>query len=591
MSLGFYEQYFDEIKKKYPIFKEYKDYQLFTLVCMKYFFFSEDSTPFDQDMISDTICDGPYDGGIDAIFNNPESTNNDIIIIQSKYYSSTNVTESDVAGEIYKISQTIKKLKENKVSTYNEKLVTAFANAQNQMSEDGNIEIYFFTSFKPKTKLSRSKIEKVAKNLDISFRFQDDIEDEISFKNTGKMCVANDKIIIDEKNNVLRFENSILVNVSAKSLQDLQHRYRNGLLGLNLRYHVKDKKVDQAVEKTIKNEPENFWYKNNGIVIICDDFTFDGKVIKLDNFSIINGGQTTSLIGKIDLPNKDFFIQCKIIKTKGSTDNDKGNFIHKIAEATNSQKPIKISDLRANSHEQLILKEKLFHEGIHYITKRGEVIQKGFKEPLKNTKVDTLGKVALAGVIQMPGSARSKPSLMYSEEYYYDIFGKSISIDFIIDVLKLDYYYEQFKKTKFKDKGFDEITVLPVMRNGKTYQIACICLLAKLEQDVFTDTQLAEALNNVDELKKLLRKTDGITRIFKNKLNDEREVIFKIFSIIGDDVLGYCFGNALEKAQEEKDTITATNYLKTDANYYKYVIKRLRSRYNQGELKSLFEKI
>ena len=46
-----------------------------------------------------------------------------------------------------------------------------------------------------------------------------------------------------------------------------------------------------------------------------DDFTIDGNTITIKNFSIINGGQTTKLIGETDF-STDFFVQCKIIKFK-----------------------------------------------------------------------------------------------------------------------------------------------------------------------------------------------------------------------------------------------------------------------------------
>ena len=36
---------------------------------------------------------------------------------------------------------------------------------------------------------------------------------------------------------------------------------------MNLRYYVRQKAVDTGIEKTIHKEPENFWYKNNGILM------------------------------------------------------------------------------------------------------------------------------------------------------------------------------------------------------------------------------------------------------------------------------------------------------------------------------------
>ena len=54
--------------------------------------------------------------------------------------------------------------------------------------------------------------------------------------------------------------------------------------------------------KTIREEPEKFWFYNNGITIIAEDYNTitsagsNGDIEKfvLKNFSIINGAQTTS---------------------------------------------------------------------------------------------------------------------------------------------------------------------------------------------------------------------------------------------------------------------------------------------------------
>ncbi|MCR4998021.1 MAG: AIPR family protein [Butyrivibrio sp.] len=89
-----------------------------------------------------------------------------------------------------------------------------------------------------------------------------------------------------------------IVNVSALSIKKLYAQHHTNLLARNLRYHVSGANVDKAIEESINNNPEWFWLKNNGITIICDDFDLDGKEVKLTNFSIVNGGQTTYKIAR-----------------------------------------------------------------------------------------------------------------------------------------------------------------------------------------------------------------------------------------------------------------------------------------------------
>ena len=105
------------------------------------------------------------------------------------------------------------------------------------------------------------------------------------------------------------------------------------LLAKNLRYHIAGRDIDKGIEDTINNSPESFWQKNNGITIVCDDFNIDGREAKLKNFSIINGGQTTYMLAKsryID-ENHDLFLPCKIIRTEGTTEDEKNAFSLSIA--------------------------------------------------------------------------------------------------------------------------------------------------------------------------------------------------------------------------------------------------------------------
>lgn len=586
--------YMKNFKEKYTLFKTYEDYQIFSLLCIKYFFYGDNNIPFDEDIVVDFLTDKSKDGGIDALFVDPNSDENDIIVIQSKHYMKAKLELNDILFDLNKIKTTLNDLKNNKFSLYNEQLVTAYQNIINNGSIN-SIRVCFFTSYEPKNKRERNRIEKKSREIfnDFDIYFRTEIEDQIELCDSEKLFVEEDNLRIDKTNNFLAYKDSIMVNISAKSLQQLQHRRRNSLLGMNLRYYVRQKLVDKGIEKTIYEDPQNFWYKNNGIIIVCSNYKIDGNIVHLYSFSIINGGQTTNQIGRLDI-DEDFYLQCKIIKIIGSSDKEKDIFIHEIAEASNAQKPIKKSDLKANAPEQLRLKERLASKNVYYITKKGDKIPKKYTEKYQSTQLEHVGKLSLATVLQMPGTARSNPKKMYNDEYYFSIFGTQAKEGVIADALKIEYYYNTFSKKNLKNKVYDEKTVLPMIRNGRTFQLACITFLCKINNNVFSYNDINNLINNnnIDELKKYLRKMGQMDSIIKNKLDNEEQIFFDIFGIIGEEILGYCFENALEKAEETKQSLAPSNYLKTDTVYYKFIIKRLWSRYNHNnELNSLIKAI
>lgn len=574
----FFKNQFASLKEKYPSLRTLQDYHLFIVLCIKYFFFSESDAAFDPDQILTFLTDGKDDGGIDAIFNDPNSEGNDVVILQCKYYEDTALSASDVAGELYKINETLKKLGSNKIAEFNQNVVTAYRIATSLQEDNANTRICFFTSYEPKNKRERNKLEKSMSDYftqyDYELSCRSDIETQIETCEAGKASVDYDKLLIDRKDNFLSYEDSIIVNISALSLQELQNRRRNGLLGMNLRYYVRQKQVDDGIKNSIERDAENFWYKNNGILIVCDDYEIDGRELKLQGFSIVNGGQTTNRIGNNDIP-KDFYLQCKVVKAKGDDERSRDDFIHSIAEATNSQKPIKKADLKANSPEQARLHERLLHEGVYYMTKKGDRPSKQFSEKYQVATLEQVGKVCLAGTLQMPGSARSNSQRMYNDDYYYSLFGSDARAGVIADLWKISYYYDNFLKNKIKDQGFDEEYALPMIRNGRTFQFACIAFLCKIVYGVFEYDTVSLLIDNTDELKKVLRSMGDMKHLISNRVANEEECFYTIFSEIGENVLAVCFENAVDFAKRDQRTLAASDYLKSDLNYYKDVLKKL----------------
>lgn len=580
MSSSIIDSNIQSLKGKYPAFGDCKDYQLFTLLCTYSYFYGATDALFDQDEVKGYLVDGANDGGFDAVFKDPNSEDDDIAIIQCKYYKNAKLKIENITGEITKIRETLQKLNANTYEGLSKSMVTAFKNAIYEKSDKSDFNIYFFASYEPtlaeKKKFKRAA-EKAASPYKVELHFAKDIEEQIGICESGKVCVESDKLEIDKAQNCLRYINpetqneSIIVNVSAESLKDLYQRKGNLLLGLNLRYYVKQKHVDDGLRKTITKDPDKFWYKNNGIVIVCESYALDGKDLKLKNFSIVNGGQTTNRIGNIDFK-KDFYITCKVIQTEGIEEAEKDAFALEIAESTNAQKPIRKADLLANTPEQIRLKERLAKYGVYYVLKKGDKPKSKYA-PYEVTKVDAVGKLSLAAILQMPGSARSNSAKMYYDENRHTIWGSEAQVGVIKDLLRLDYYYKRFIKTDLTKITRDE-NIISAMKNGRTFQLACISLLCKIAYGVFSyEGSIAPYLNNVDALKRELRKMEPMGKLVSVNLDEEEAIFRKIFTIISTEVLGY--GIDLAKEISGDNNIDVANYLKSDENYYRYCVKRL----------------
>ncbi len=411
--------------------------------------------------------------------------------------------------------------------------------------------------------------------------FGSDIEYEIIEIEDPKEYVDHGTLKLDKENNYLHFgeEKSLIANISAKSLKELYEQYAyRGLFAQNLRYYVKNSTIDNNIVISIQEQSDNFWYYNNGIIIICDDYAISGKNIKIDNFSIINGGQTTKLVGETDFDN-DFFIQCKIVKNKYATEDKRIEFIANVAERSNTQKPIKPKDLVANKPEQRMLKKQLVQAGIYCQIKRGEKVNKKlYPEAWQNTTNEELGQFLLSFVYQQPGIARNNKSTICSnQERYGLIFKKAYNSDLIGDLLKIKAYYKLWNaKIKKEDIGEDPYKV-GLVNNGMLFTTAIIGVICKL----YYRQELIGELQDCDltelELEKVSQH-DIAHHIFR-KDTISKEQFFKLFE--------FCYKKFYRRGFEILKTFKPnfsgySNFTKTNTNYGAYVLKHIKMYFQDG---------
>ena len=368
--------------------------------------------------------------------------------------------------------------------------------------------------------------------------------------------------------------------MSAASIKDLYATHGVNLLSLNLRYHISGGKIDKEIRETVNNAPESFWFKNNGITIICDNFRIDGREVHLENFSIVNGGQTAYVLCKSKklVAAHDFFLSCKIVKTIGTTEKEKNTFSLEIAKAANAQKPIKDSDLKANATEQRSFAQFMRAVGIFYQTKRGESIPNQFADSYLHTKLLDVGKLCLAAIFQLPCKSRSKPSTVYSPEYYEPIFnGNQAQVAQICKELLYvnDYFNKAFLRNFDRDnKDLPDATVRTTFAHiARTICIAFTALAARYHQGNITDKDVKDltAAPNSSDVYKMLR-----------DLGDMKSLLpVKLYTDAYDAALDKLFGAIIEEGItiyslkcENNKSLTAANFLKQDENYYFILQKR-----------------
>jgi len=551
-----------------------RDEMAFNFLLLQYYCYAEpiitDELWFD---LKKCVTDGSNDGGMDYVYFDEDEPK--IIIGQNKY--SSNESIDSCVDEINKTIRTIIDFSRGSAGGYNQKVRESFQNAVDQLTDEteGNFEIVFAS-------ISDFNVQEVLRRLDnvidkvsqITILCASDISTAIDKVQESTKLVTEDSLDLDKSNNKLLYhsgnKDGIVVNVMSTSIARVYNKHSNkGLFNLNIRRFIRKKDVDDGINHTLKNNREDFWFFNNGLTIACRDYREDGTKIRLYDFSIVNGGQTTTLIGKYKGANTTpFSVSCRIIKPSESlTDEEFMRFCNDIAEATNSQKPIQPKDLKSNAPEMIQLKRLLAQKKVEFDIKRGETGD--IRNPRYRIKNDDFAQLIFSFVNQRPGTARSnKKSLFSNNNSYNKIFHKKYSetskLDFVMDLLDLNERFDSIAQ-KYRKDSFMDIGQSNIFFNGKCVLFALIGISYRIvngDQDMNRIKSDPEILL-VDDF----HYSKFISNYTDDDINEKLDSLIKLFLAIILEMYNMKYIN--------KEVTSVSNYFKTDKMYIEDIVVKV----------------
>jgi len=157
-----------------------------------------------------------------------------------------------------------------------------------------------------------------------------------------------------------------LAVISGQQLADIYKRYTTRLLEKNVRVFLQARgKVNQGIRNTLSNNPNMFFAYNNGISTTAEEVQISNvngtlSLMRMKNFQIVNGGQTTASIYNTMINNPDVDLSNVHIQMKLSVINQQpegdGTFVYEdqiisdISKFANTQNRVLDSDFLSN-HE------------------------------------------------------------------------------------------------------------------------------------------------------------------------------------------------------------------------------------------------
>ena len=171
-------------------------------------------------------------------------------------------------------------------------------------------------------------------------------------------------------------------------------------------------KVNKSIARTLKTDPQDFFFLHNGITAICSKLSIHDSVLSVKELNVVNGCQSLSTIyasGEAAKKASDSYILFRFYEIENSDRADK------ISTSTNSQSAVKARDLRSNDKAVLAMKhayEQFYPDG-YFITKRGETADPVKYNSSHIVNLTDLGKELIAWHSQ-------RPTISYSETRIFD---------------------------------------------------------------------------------------------------------------------------------------------------------------------------
>lgn len=408
-----------------------------------------------DDFIKEHIVDGANDNGNDAIFVHKGQRR--ILVFQFKYSQNSNLLNTDEIRKNKKFIDWILRLSPNNL-TPNTKLKKVLDNEISDILTETALQenqytiafYYIDRQFPQKNKVDIQALFTNYQDKGINFEIKyydydtlNDFYDDIEIpKNEVELKIVPSEYFIKNFNyhdtEETKLE-TIVCSIRANSLKKLVHEQNELLFSLNVRYFKGENDINSKIKQEYsKGSKSNFWILNNGIQAICEGFDIVDDSLKIKNLQIVNGGQTSKTLTTIvnDLPDE---VHILMRLTKIATPSKVSKISKEIATTSNNQNAITQRDLHSGDRLQRTIFKKLDEVSVFYDKKDGEWATISNKVKYKNPfgrsplylRINNtdLGKAYLSFFLQVPISSKGRDKLVYSEEYYSDIFNQEVNED------------------------------------------------------------------------------------------------------------------------------------------------------------------
>ena len=342
----------------------------------------------ENDLAAQSITDGYHDMGIDAVYN--DTTQKKLILIQSKWRKDGNggITQDEANAFVSGVKRIINLDLDgcnDKLSSKQSEITAAIRDMDYQIymvfchTGSQSIDTY---AYRPIQELLSQVNEDDSTELLVfaEYKLQNIYEYLANGQNSDHITL--DDVILHNWGFVETPYKAYYGTIPVAAIGEWYNQYGNRLFAKNIRYYKGSTDVNKGIREVLKNEPEKFFYYNNGIKLLCKKITKkaaystdrNNGLFTLEGVSLVNGAQTTGTIGSVFSEDPDSLNSaCVYIQMidLGDTNEEQATQITKLS---NTQNRIESKDFASLDPNQERLRKDLNFGHIQYLYKPGSRI-------------------------------------------------------------------------------------------------------------------------------------------------------------------------------------------------------------------------
>ncbi|HBY4724708.1 TPA: hypothetical protein MIV01_04720 [Klebsiella pneumoniae] len=239
--------------------------------------------------------------------------------------------------------------------------------------------------------------------------------------------------------------------ISGIQLAEWWDQYSDKLLEKNIRGVLGNKTdVNTSIKETINTAPDKFWYFNNGVTILVEDFKKkersrvatirDVGQFSFANASIINGAQTLSTIGLNASALPEGYLESIKVPVRFIKISNDQAFAGLVTRANNHQNRVTGRDFASQDEEQIRIQNEVFVERNY----KYNIHRQEYSDTSVSTVIDL--DEALSAIVcflkdeRLLATLKSNRGRFYenlSSGIYRQVFNPSVSGVFVINVVNL----------------------------------------------------------------------------------------------------------------------------------------------------------